>query len=178
MTTALDILINARNNASPALKTARGHVTDLGSAAKSTSGNLTTMGVALGTMLGNLASAGLSKLSDMVSNIVSTGVQFNNMGQQAQIAFSTMLGSGQEAEAFLNRLKDFAAKTPFEFPDLLTASQRMLAMGFQSDKVLPTLTAIGDAVAGLGGSSAMVDRVTTALGQMRAKGKASGEEMM
>lgn len=174
----IDIFINATDKASPALNAVRGSVAGVGSAARNTSSGISAMGVALGTMMGNLASSALTKLSDMARNVVATGLQFDNMGQQAQIAFSTMLGSGEAAESFLNRLKDFAAKTPFEFPDLLTASQRMLAMGFQSDKVLPTLTAIGDAVAGLGGSSAMVDRVTTALGQMQAKGKASGEEMM
>jgi len=53
-----------------------------------------------------------------------------------------------------------------------------MAMGFAAKDVVPTLTAIGDAVAGLGGSAETVDRVTTALGQMQAKGKTSAEEMM
>jgi tape measure domain-containing protein len=39
------------------------------------------------------------------------------------------------------------------------------------------LTAVGDAVAGLGGGQEMIDGVTRALGQMKAKGKVSAEEM-
>lgn len=109
--------------------------------------------------------------------IATTGVQFDAMKEQAQVAFTTMLGSGQQAQDMLNQLQQFAAKTPFEFPDLISASQRLMAMGIQAQDVIPTLTAVGDAVAAMGGSSAMVDRVTTAIGQMNAKGKASGEEM-
>lgn len=98
--------------------------------------------------------------------------------EQADIAFTTMLGSGQKADAFLADLKKFAAETPFEFPDLVSASQKLLAMGFAAKDVRPTLTAIGDAVAGLGGGPEMVDRVTMALGQMQAKGKVSSEELL
>src|SRR3972149_6160829 len=107
-----------------------------------------------------------------------TGFGFNQMKEQAQIAFETMLGSGEKATAFLDDLQRFAAKTPFEFPELVAASQKMLAMGFSADQVLPTLTSIGDAVSGLGGGSEQIDQVTRALGQIKAKGKASAEEML
>ena len=40
------------------------------------------------------------------------------------------------------------------------------------------LTAVGDAVAGLGGNPEVMDRVITALGQIKAKGKTTAEEMM
>lgn len=106
------------------------------------------------------------------------GFQFNDMREKAQLAFTTMLGDGLKAKAFLDELQEFAAKTPFGFPELVSASQKLLAMGFSSEKVLPTLTAIGDAVAGLGGGGELIDQVTRALGQMQAKGKASGEEML
>lgn len=114
----------------------------------------------------------------MGASVATTGIQFNAMKEQAQVAFTTMLGSGLMAQNMLNELQAFAAKTPFEFPDLIRASQRLMAMGFAAQDVIPTLTAIGDAVAALGGTAETVDRVTTALGQMNAKGKASSEEMM
>lgn len=110
--------------------------------------------------------------------VAKTGVEFNALKEQADIAFTTMLGSGEKAKSFLDDLQKFAAKTPFEFPDLLQNSQRLLAMGFAADEIMPTMTAIGDAVAGLGGGAETIGRVTTAFGQMNAKGKASGEEMM
>lgn len=103
---------------------------------------------------------------------------FNGQLEQAKIGFSTMLGSAGAADEFLTNLEDFASRTPFEFPELIGTSQKLLAMGFRADEVVPKMTAIGDAVAALGGNSETVDRVGTAMGQMLAKGKVSAEEMM
>jgi len=97
--------------------------------------------------------------------------------EQAQIAFSTMLGSAQKADAFLRDLANFAASTPFQFHDLQDAARRMLAYGFEASKVLPIMTSLGNAVAALGGGSEMINRVILAIGQMRAKGRVAGEEM-
>lgn len=97
--------------------------------------------------------------------------------EQTTIAFNTMLGSAERAGKFLGELEKFAAKTPFEFKDLTEASKRMLALGFSADQILPSMEAIGNAVAALGGGSELINRVTLALGQMQAKGKVSAEEM-
>lgn len=98
--------------------------------------------------------------------------------EQSQIAFTTMLGSAEKAGAFLQELRDFAKSTPFEFTELQDAARRMLAFGFSAEKVLPMMTDIGDAVSGLGLGADGVNRVTLALGQMQAKSKVSGQEMM
>lgn len=97
--------------------------------------------------------------------------------EQSEIAFTTMLGSGVKARAFLDDLQGFAERTPFEFTDLQTAARRMMAMGFAAEDVLPMMTDIGDAVSGLGLGTDGVNRVTLALGQMQAKGKVSAQEM-
>jgi len=175
----VNILINATDKASGPLKSVGGEVDNLNNKAKNAaSSGLASLAGALGTAIAVGAATGVVALVGLGGAVAVTGIAFDNMKEQAQIAFTTMLGSGAQAKAFLDDLQKFAAKTPFEFPELVSASQRMLAMGFAAEDVLPTLTAIGDAVAGLGGSSEMVGRVTTALGQMQAKGKASGEEMM
>ncbi len=109
--------------------------------------------------------------------VVGEAVNFNAMMEQAQIGFTTMLGSAEKAQAFLDEMAAFAARTPFEYPELLDAAKRMMAMGFAAEEVLPTLRAVGDAAAGLGLGKEGIDRITLALGQMRAKSKVSGEEM-
>jgi len=108
---------------------------------------------------------------------VKAAIDFNSMLQTAQIGFATMLGSAEKAQKFLEDMADFAVKTPFEYPELLEASKRMLAYGFAAEEVLPTLRAVGDASAALGSGSVGIDRITLALGQIRAKGKLSAEEM-
>ncbi len=97
--------------------------------------------------------------------------------EQSKIAFTTLLGSAEKAGTFLTELSDFAARTPFEFTQLQEASKRMLALGFSAEQVIPTLTNVGNAVAGLGGGADVLNRIILALGQMQAKGKVSAEEM-
>lgn len=97
--------------------------------------------------------------------------------EQNTIAFETMLGSAQKAQRHLQQLKDFAAKTPFEFSDLVVASKRLQALGFDASKVVPILTSVGNAASALGMGAEGIQRITTALGQMQAKGKVQAEEM-
>lgn len=97
--------------------------------------------------------------------------------EQAKVAFSTMLGSAAAAQVHLDKLREFAMKTPFEFPDLVNASKRLQALGFSASEIIPTLKAVGNAAAALGTGAEGIERITTALGQMRAKGKVSAEEM-
>jgi len=95
---------------------------------------------------------------------IGTAIDFNSMLQTAQIGFTTLLGSAEKAQAFLDEMASFAAKTPFEYPDLLEASKRMLAYGFAAENVLPTLRAVGDAAAALGAGNEGINRITLALG--------------
>ena len=108
---------------------------------------------------------------------VSTAIDFGSMLQTAQIGFTTMLGSAEKAQKFLDDMADFAARTPFEYPELLDAAKRMLAYGFAAADVLPLLRSVGDATAALGMGADGINRIILALGQMRAKGKLSAEEM-
>lgn len=121
--------------------------------------------------VGGLAASGLAAVGAF-------GIKVASDMQQSEIAFGTMLGSAEKAKAFLGDLKDFAAATPFELPGLINASRSLLAMGFAAEEVKPTLTAVGDVVAALGLGQEGIDRVARALGQMRAKGKVSAEEML
>lgn len=131
--------------------------------------------------IGNVATTAGKALSVAltapIAAVAGLGLQFNAMQEQAHIAFTTMLGDGGKARAFLEELKEFAARTPFEFPGLVKAAQRLMAMGFEAKDVRPLLEAVGNAVAGLGGGAAEIDRVTLALGQMAGRGKVATQEM-
>ena len=98
--------------------------------------------------------------------------------QSVQTAFTNMLGSAERASAFVGDLQNFAAKTPFEFNQVSKAAQKFLAFGFTAEQVIPTLTAVGDAAAGVGLGSEGIDRITLSLGQMAAKSKVQSDEML
>lgn len=193
----VELRIEATNAAAPGFQQAAQGLKDLGNAAEQATQQVGTIAGAT-----DKAKTGVSGLlteaargasiwagwqaADAVMSGVSAAVGFvgdsmiglNDRLQQAEIGFTTMLGSAEAAKAFLDELATFAAQTPFEFPELVAASQKMLAMGFAAEEVTPLLTAIGDAVAAVGGNSEMIDRVTTALGQMESKTKVSAEEML
>ena len=95
----------------------------------------------------------------------------------ARIGFETLLGSADKAGEFITDLANFAKRTPFDFPGLQDAAQRMLALGFASKEIIPTLTAIGDAVGQLGGGQDKIDRIVLAFGQMQGKRRVMTQEM-
>lgn len=128
------------------------------------------VGVAGGFALWNAAKTTVRGLSGL---FVELGARFD----RANIAFTTMLGSSERAQRHLEELEQFAARTPFQFPDLMEASQLMQALGFQAEEVVPKLTAIGNAAAALGRGKDWIDSVVMALGRMSAKGRVGGEEM-
>lgn len=137
-----------------------------------------TINTAIGVGLANAATAGINAITRLGKSVVATGIDFNSLEQNSTLAFETMLGSTAKATDFLNKLKTFAKQTPFELPGLIESSQRLLAFGFDAQKVIPILTSVGDAVAGLGGSPEKLNRVLLALGQIRAKGKVAAGEML
>jgi tape measure domain-containing protein len=125
-----------------------------------------------GAAVGGLAVAGAGFAAKM-------GLDFFKVREQAEIAFTTMYkGDGKKARKFLDDLAKFAAKTPFEFPDLVRSSQRLMAMGTAGKDVMPIMEAVGDTVAAVGGGAEQIDMVTRAIGQVQAKGRLQAEEMM
>lgn len=97
--------------------------------------------------------------------------------EQARISFTTMLGSAKKADGFLKELAAFAAKTPFEFPELQTAASSLISAGFEAGKVIPIMTTLGDVTSGMGTGAEGVQRATVALQQMSAAGRITGEDL-
>ena len=98
--------------------------------------------------------------------------------ESAEIGFKRLLGSGKQAKSFLEELKSFAAKTPFELPGLVDASRALLGAGVEAKKVIPIMSALGDASGALGLDQERFGRVMTAVTQIMNKGKVQAEELM
>lgn len=129
---------------------------------------------------GNLAKVGVgafAAVGSAATAVVGMGLKVAADMEQADIAFSTMLGSGEKAKAFLEDLKAFAAKTPFEFPQLQQAASSLVSAGFEANKVIPIMTTLGDVTSGMGTGAEGVQRATVALQQMSAAGRITGEDL-
>lgn len=135
-----------------------------------------TLGISSNVLAG--VAAGVAAVGASLSGLGAYCVKAAGGFQNVQVAMTNMLGSGEKAQAFLQDLQEFAARTPFEFNGLAQSSQKLLAFGFTAEQIIPTMTAIGDAAAALGAGQEGVDRITMALGQMAAKGKIQSEEML
>lgn len=133
---------------------------------------VSSFGSGMSSVLGGLgAGIGIKIFDTLASGLSAAGaaaIGFNDKLEQSTIAFSSMLGSGEKAKAFLDDLKQFAVATPFKFDELVDASKKMLAFGFSAKDVKPLLTAVGNAASAMGSGSDGVARITAALGQMKA----------
>jgi len=157
--------------------------TKLGAAAQHAGGQAQHGSMGFGKLasamaVGQIAAQAATAIAGLGMAAVKTGFGFNQLQQNSLMAFESMLGSADKAKAFMNELTEFAKYTPFETGPLVKQAQQLLNMGFAAKEVIPTLTAIGDAVSRMGGGTESIERVTRAITQMKSKGKVSAEEMM
>lgn len=64
--------------------------------------------------------------------------------EQTRISFETMLWDADKAKKLLWELSDFAAKTPFEFPEIAQAWKSLLAFWFEAEQIQTNLTRLWD----------------------------------
>lgn len=96
--------------------------------------------------------------------------------EQNRIAFESMLGSAGKARTLLEEVSAFARKTPFELPQVVEGSKRLIAYGIAMKDVIPTFRMLGDIAAGVGTDK--LPQLITAFGQVQAKGKLMGTELL
>ena len=94
--------------------------------------------------------------------------------EQSTVAFETMLGSAEKGQTLLRQISDFAAKTPFTLPGVEESTRMLLAMGIESENIIPTLKSLGDVSAGL---SVPLENIALAYGQVRAANQLYGTEL-
>lgn len=131
----------------------------------------------IGGLIGGATVAAIAGLSSTLQQGAQAWINYASKIENARIAFSTMLGGAADAEDHLNRLKRFALETPFAFDELVDASQRMQALGFRAEEVIPVLRDVGNAVAAAGGGSERLERVIKALSDVRARGTLQSQEI-
>lgn len=87
----------------------------------------------------------VDKIKDFVMEVVNVRGQF----QQLEVAFKTMLGSGEKASKLMNQLVRTAATTPFDLQSVAQGAKQLLAYGTAAEDVNDTLIKLGDIAAGL-----------------------------
>ena len=146
----------------------------LGNAAQQSEGSLTALGIAIKTKLADIGIEAFNQLVQSLNGFLTSTLEVGGAAEQANVAFTTILGSAEVAQQVLGDLSDFAATTPFDLPGIRQAGQQLLAFGFAQEELIPTLTAIGDLAAGTNQS---FDELAEIYGKVRTQGRLFAEDL-
>lgn len=159
--TRLGIIIEAQDRASRV-------VADVGSRVEGLHGKLMRAEDASQKFAMGIGAAGAA-----MAGVLGYGVKVAADLQTARMGLVTLLGSTEEADATIARLKVEAARTPFELPGLTQATQLLSSVTKNGDKAIDVLLDIGEGLAAMGKGQAELDRIIVNLQQIAAVGKAT-----
>lgn len=86
----------------------------------------------------------IDKIKDFTASVYKTGIEYNALSEQAQVAWSTILGSNEAASQMMDKITDYAAKTPFSKMGVDTMAKQLTNAGFQGQALFDQLDKIGD----------------------------------
>ena len=109
---------------------------------------------------------------------VKTGIEYNTMQQTTRAALTTLLGSAEAANAQMDKLDAFARTSPFAKTTFIAAQQQMLAFGIETQKVIPYLEAVQDAVAAAGGSNADIEAIVATMSKIQSSSKITAQDLI
>jgi len=90
-------------------------------------------------------------------------------------SLEVLTGSVQKAKSIIAELQALGAVTPFTSTELIDAAKRLNAFGVAGDKVVETTRRLADVA---GATGAELQGLVTAYGQVQAKGRLQGEELL
>jgi tape measure domain-containing protein len=90
-------------------------------------------------------------------------------------SLEVLTGSAEKAGQIIKELQQLGAVTPFTSTELIDSAKRLQAFGIQADKVVETTKRLADVS---GATGAELQGLVTAYGQVQAKGRLQGEELL
>lgn len=90
-------------------------------------------------------------------------------------SLQVLTGSVEQAKKIVQELQQLGAVTPFTSAELIDAAKRLQAFGVETEKVVDTTRRLADVS---GATGAELQGLVTAYGQVQAKGRLQGEELL
>ena len=128
------------------------------------------------TVGAGLTAAGVA-ITGLGVAVMKTGIEYNTLQQTSRAALTTILGSAQAANAQMDKLDAFARNSPFAKQTFITAQQQMLAFGIETQKVIPYLDALQNAVAASGGSNQDIAELAEIFGKVQSAAKITSVDL-
>lgn len=156
----LEYILNLKNNFSKTMQEAANSTANMDSKMSSLTSKLS--GIAAGIGVGALA-----------KEMVTTGAEFDSYKARLE----TMLGSSLAANNAFTKIKEDAAKTPFDVGSLTQANSMLISAGATADDARSMVMGLGNAIAATGGGSDELNRMAVNLQQIKTLGKASAMDV-
>lgn len=156
---------------------------------------------ATGNALADMGRKGKKGLSDLAAKASQAAGRFGKLGKAAALAaaaagaaaflkfsfgqagelerqtksLQVLTGSLETAKGIIGELQAFGAVTPFTSTELIETAKRMKAFGFETNQVVDITKRLADVA---GATGADLGGIATAFGQIQAKGRLQGEELL
>jgi tape measure domain-containing protein len=127
-----------------------------------------------GKAMSSIGSTGL-KLTAGLAGLAAFPVKMAADMELARSQFTSMLGDADKAGRILGQLEAFALVSPLGTADLQQGAKTLLNFGVASDDVVTTLKQLGNIA---GGDAEQMKRLALAFGQVHAKGRLMGGEVL
>ena len=130
------------------------------------------------------ASAGVNRLGAAVRKLLigfslfktASFVIFNTQQIETQRkSLEVLTGSLEDTNKIIAEIQAFGAVTPFKSSDLIETTKRLKAFGFETEELVDVTKRLADVA---GATGADLGGIATAFGQIQAKGRLQGEELL
>lgn len=142
-----------------------------------TMGQLTSLGngiTSLGGMITQFGQTLVNGITKPIIGLIEQGVQYNSTIEDLQSSFEVMLGSEEAAVNMTAKLKEMAAKTPFEVVGLAQATKTLLNYGYTQENVLPIMSRLGDVSLG---NNERFQGLALVMGQVNSLGRLQAQDL-
>jgi tape measure domain-containing protein len=138
---------------------------DTGGAAKTASTGINSLGRAVRGLLAGFTAIQATRF-----------VLFKTAELETQTrSLQVLTGSLDNAKNIISELQAFGAVTPFTSSELIETAKRLKAFGFETEKIVDVTKRLSDVA---GATGADLGGIATAFGQIQAKGRLQGEELL
>lgn len=105
------------------------------------------------------------------------GVKASASFEQSRIAFGALLGDVDRGNRLFSELQGYNLSTPFDLPQVASATQTLLQFGFAGGQVMDVLKSIGDVASTGANPSESLERIAFAIGQIRTAGVLRAQDL-
>ena len=132
-------------------------------------GGLSNASQIINSTIGNALATTITTGFSQIGSALSTQFSSSAGLETTRLALNGLLGSAAAAGKVLSEVVDFAAKTPFEIPQLAETAKLLAGYGVSAENIIPSLKSLGDAAAG---TSTPISQLARNFAQIQTQGKA------